>query len=230
MRECLLSRRQFTLAGLAICGAKLLAQPVTEPTAVKRLRPWSPGELDIHHIDTGRGNATFLIGPDGTTILVDCGASIDDPEVSAPNRPDGSRAPGEWVARYALRCARAANRSTLDYLIATHIHPDHVGDVKPQQRPAQDSNFILTGVSQVDQLMPATCALCEQLSGMARCTSPERTNCSTSERRFRLPGTTSSAGGVPNLLRSNSGGQWMRVDTGIRESIGVSWSRVSSAR
>jgi hypothetical protein len=54
-----------------------------------------------------------------------------------------------------MECARPANRTTLDYLIATHIHPDHGGDVEPQQKPAPGGSFIRTGVSQVDELMPA---------------------------------------------------------------------------
>ena len=155
MRESLLSRRQFTAAGLAACSARLLAQIGLESTTGTRLPAWSPGELEIHHIDTGRGNATFILAPDGTTILIDCGASADALDVSAPPRPNGSREPGEWVARYALRCARAAVRTTLDYLIATHIHPDHIGDVKPGQKPDAGGSFVGTGVSQVDQLMPA---------------------------------------------------------------------------
>ena len=133
MTERSLSRRQFTAAGLALCGAKLFAHPLLSPVEIRGMPPWSPGELEIHHIDTGRGNATFLLGPDGTTILVDCGASNDDLDVSAPTRPDASREPAEWVARYALRRARAANRTTLDYLIATHIHPDHVATCIPSR-------------------------------------------------------------------------------------------------
>ena len=126
---------------------------------MERLPPWSPGELDIHHIDTGRGNATFLIGPDGTTLLIDCGASDDGPAVSAPCRPDASRQPGEWVARYALRQAQVAGRDTLDYLVVTHVHPDHVGDIPIGAAPRQDHSFIPTGVSQVDQFMPAAVIL-----------------------------------------------------------------------
>jgi len=125
------------------------------PAETLALPPWSPGILDIHHIDTGRGNATFLIGPDGTTLLIDCGATNDGPDVSAPPRPDGSRRPGEWVARYALRHAQAAGRDTLDYLIATHVHPDHVGDVPPGMVASGVNGFVSTGVSQVNQFMPA---------------------------------------------------------------------------
>ena len=34
---------------------------------------WRPGELDIHFIQTGCGEQSFFIFPDGTTMLVDCG-------------------------------------------------------------------------------------------------------------------------------------------------------------
>ena len=57
--------------------------------------PWSGGHLDIHHISTGRGNATFFILPDGTSLLVDAGAAPDDTTPDATPRPDGSRRPGE---------------------------------------------------------------------------------------------------------------------------------------
>ena len=31
------------------------------------MKPWTPGTLDIHHINTGRGDSTLFIFPDGTT-------------------------------------------------------------------------------------------------------------------------------------------------------------------
>src|SRR5512139_3295356 len=34
---------------------------------------WQPGYLDLHHINTGRGNSAFYVLPDGTTILFDAG-------------------------------------------------------------------------------------------------------------------------------------------------------------
>ncbi len=37
------------------------------------LPPWQEGYLDIHHISTGRGNASFILFPDGTSLVVDCG-------------------------------------------------------------------------------------------------------------------------------------------------------------
>ena len=37
------------------------------------LPAWTPGTLDIHQIVTGRGNAAFMMFPDGTTLLLDAG-------------------------------------------------------------------------------------------------------------------------------------------------------------
>ena len=39
----------------------------------QQLPEWQPGFLDIHHINTGRGDAAFMVFPDGTTFLVDAG-------------------------------------------------------------------------------------------------------------------------------------------------------------
>jgi glyoxylase-like metal-dependent hydrolase (beta-lactamase superfamily II) len=133
-------------------GVKMLSLPVFAAEG-EALAPWSPGELDIHHIDTGCGNATFVLAPDGTTLLIDCGTSNEGLDVTAPARPDASRQPGEWVARYALRQARAAGQTTLDYAIATHVHPDHVGDV-PVGSAAGAGGYVAAGLSQVDALMP----------------------------------------------------------------------------
>lgn len=148
----MLTRRNFVLGSVIAAEASSLRDAFAGDSMP--LPAWSPGELDIHHIDTGRGNCTFLIAPDGTTVLIDCGASNDGPDVSAPPRPNNSRPPAEWAARYALHHARAAGRNTLDYLIATHIHPDHVGDLPPDS-PTASSGFVPTGVSQFDQFMPA---------------------------------------------------------------------------
>ncbi|TWV96895.1 hypothetical protein [Chitinophaga pinensis] len=37
------------------------------------LDPWNKGNLDIHFINTGRGDCAFMIMPDGTTMLIDAG-------------------------------------------------------------------------------------------------------------------------------------------------------------
>lgn len=105
--------------------------------------------MDIHHINTGCGNCTLVVGPDGTTLMIDAGASNTFPETSSKPRPNASRRPGEWQTRYALRHSTEAK---LDYFLATHLHPDHIGDVNAAT--PQSGTFRLTGVSDVDKLVP----------------------------------------------------------------------------
>lgn len=147
-------QRRALVSGLLGGGLTLFGTRAAQAD-LGALPPWTPGTLDIHHIDTGVGNATFILAPDGTTILIDCGATRGGPPASTPLRPDDSRSVGEWVARYMLRHARAAQRDTLDYMVATHVHPDHVGSPKDGD-PRTASGVVLTGLSQVDALMPAT--------------------------------------------------------------------------
>lgn len=111
------------------------------------------GELDIHHIDTGRGNCTLIVGPDGSSVMIDAGASLAPLTTSAELRPSASMRPGQWQARYALY---ATERATLDYFIATHIHPDHVGDVNASCPLSFSGKYRLSGVSDVDAMMPIT--------------------------------------------------------------------------
>jgi beta-lactamase superfamily II metal-dependent hydrolase len=86
------------------------------------LPKWTPGTLDIHQINTGRGNSAFLMLPDGTTLLVDAGNGGNLPPRGTPPRPDSTRTPGEWIARYA----RAMGATAIDYGYLTHFHDDHM--------------------------------------------------------------------------------------------------------
>lgn len=108
-----------TYAPLASAENELLHRP---------LPAWSDGHFDIHHIDTGRGNSALLIFPDGTTMMIDAGSAPIGPSgTMASAHPNDSRRPGEWQARYALAHAPG---QTLDYFLATHIHPDHVSGLR----------------------------------------------------------------------------------------------------
>lgn len=103
------------------------AQAPSAPAAVGDPFPlWSPGQLDIHQIATGRGNAAFMVFPDGTTMLVDAGDA--GPTDDADPVPDGSRTPAAWIARY-VRHMLQGRSSALDYAVFTHLHKDHIGAV-----------------------------------------------------------------------------------------------------
>ena len=158
-----MKRRDFlrATAGAALASAASgLSYPLVveelvaeENVAGSPLLPWREGYLYLHHINTGRGNATLAVMPDGTSLLVDAGAvGATGPAVCAA-RPDASRRAGEWVGRYVQRQLTAAGRNRLDYALATHLHGDHVGDVteaSPASSPAlRDGSYKLTGISDV---------------------------------------------------------------------------------
>lgn len=89
---------------------------------------WSAGYLDIHHISTGRGESTFAILPDGTTLLVDAGEVAPAAGV-ADTRPNESRPAGEWIGRYVRHMMQPLPEAQIDYLLITHFHADHMGGV-----------------------------------------------------------------------------------------------------
>ena len=120
------------LAGCATCALLLLAVslgPLRAESVGQPLERFHPGGLEIHHINTGEGNAAFLILPDGTTLLIDCGhgRSARPPKYKAPRRPDESRLPGEWVARYVQRVHPGGAGAPIDYAVISHFHDDHMG-------------------------------------------------------------------------------------------------------
>ena len=128
--------------------------PVLTEKSAQKLPGWQPGALDIHHIATGQGNATLVIMPDGTSLLIDVGATGGAPDVTAAPRPDGSKRAGEWVARYTQRHLKSVGRSALDYMLLTHIHPDHIGDVSAATPMSSNGSYRLTGAIDVADAMP----------------------------------------------------------------------------
>jgi beta-lactamase superfamily II metal-dependent hydrolase len=111
--------RRALFAGLPRAAVAL---SVAMAAAGEALPKWTPGTLDIHQINTGRGNSAFLMLPDGTTLLVDAGDGGNPPPRGTAPRPDSTRPPGEWIARYA----RAMGAEAIDYGYLTHFHDDHM--------------------------------------------------------------------------------------------------------
>jgi len=110
-----------------LCAGACLAALAVSQQVGAGLPPWAPGFLDIHQIQTGRGNAAFVVFPDGTSLLIDAGAVPDrpGPEIG-PERPNASRTPGEWIARYIQKFNP---NPALDYVLITHYHDDHMGAI-----------------------------------------------------------------------------------------------------
>ena len=81
----------------------------------KFILPWwnkqpptpSGKELRVHVLDVGQGDAILIISPEGKTVLVDAG--------------------DEKNGKKVVEALRLGGVQQLDYFIATHSHPDHIG-------------------------------------------------------------------------------------------------------
>jgi hypothetical protein len=143
-----MKRRTFlqSTALMEFWDARIVRAQAPQPV----FEPWKPGMLDIHHLAYGRGNSTFVLCPDATTILIDAGTTEDSLEVSSPQRPNANMRPGEWIATYLLRQMQAEGRTELDYFLLTHIHPDHIGDLGPENPRSPRGDYRLTGLMDID--------------------------------------------------------------------------------
>jgi beta-lactamase superfamily II metal-dependent hydrolase len=156
------TRRAFLRTSAAIAAISASEHPLRalqnpQPSAAlppQTLPLWTPGTLDIHHINTGRGNSALLICPDGTSLLIDAGASNSDLKYLNAARPDATRRAGQWIGRYATRQLRAANSRELDHALITHLHPDHLGEVAPGSPVSPTGGYRLTGISDVEEEIP----------------------------------------------------------------------------
>jgi len=111
-------------ASLLFLCLPLGAQKVGEP-----LPAWTPGTLDIHQINTGKGNSALFLLPDGTSLLVDAGDGSHKPPRGTPPKPDGSRKAGEWIGRYVRHMLAHDASPALDYALLTHFRGDLMGGI-----------------------------------------------------------------------------------------------------
>jgi hypothetical protein len=136
------------------------------------LPPWRNGYLDIHHIHAGVNVATFIIFPDGTTMLIDCGdidiakfqqkygtptALYPKLDVVSPY-PNDSKTTGQWVIDYIHHFwphpdhGSVRNRKVIDLMMITHFHQDHIGSIytsSQQQKNGTRGEYIRTGIVEV---------------------------------------------------------------------------------
>lgn len=120
------------------------------------LPDWQEGYLDIHQISTGRGDAAFLILPDGTTMLVDAGdlGKFTGSQEIMQVKPNESKRPGEWIANYIKHFSKPLNNEgAIDYAIMTHFHDDHIGSNGSYAIDVPGVPYRLTGVTQVGHIL-----------------------------------------------------------------------------
>src|SRR4030042_2516949 len=116
-----------------------------------RIPDWKDGYLDIHFINTGKGECIFLVMPDGTTMMVDAGYTTRPKPRVTDARPDDSRTPGEWITRYVSRILSFKNEKAIDYLLISHFNGDHIGDVNNNMRMSSLGDYRLSGVTEVGE-------------------------------------------------------------------------------
>lgn len=102
---------------------------------VKYVRPWwklkppppSGGELQVHVLDVGpvEGDSILIISPGGKTVLIDAG--------------DAGK------GKVILDALKRYNVQQLDYFIASHPHPDHIGGADEVFKATKILNVIDNG-------------------------------------------------------------------------------------
>ncbi|WP_047491986.1 ComEC/Rec2 family competence protein [Terriglobus sp. TAA 43] len=152
----MLPRRQFLLSSLGFAILESIPANLLRAAtpAFQTLPAWKPGMLEIHHIATNRGNSALLILPDGTTMMIDAGAIYGSTPYLSDPMPSSQHRPGEWIGHYAKRRLQAADLSTIDTFLLTHLHGDHVGYLPPDGPLSPDGTYRLTGVSDVAAIVP----------------------------------------------------------------------------
>jgi hypothetical protein len=124
-----------------------------KPQVGEMFPQWSEGLLDIHHINTGKGESSFFILPDGTTLLVDAGATSTTKPRVTDSKPNDSRTPGDWISRYILHMMQDFNDKSLNYLLLTHFHEDHMGCYS-ETKTSESGAYKLSGITEVGENIP----------------------------------------------------------------------------
>jgi competence protein ComEC len=124
---CWVVRRSRSWAWVAVVALPLIALAVLWPERAVI----SPGMMELTAIDVGQGDSIFIVGPDGSTMLVDAGGPVGGvtEAAEATSRFDV----GEEVVSPYLWSRRFRR---LDILVLSHAHSDHMGGM-----PAVMQNF-----------------------------------------------------------------------------------------
>lgn len=150
------------LAAIAVFSAGCREKPASDIRVGSVLPKWEEGYLDIHGINTGRGECWYLILPDGTGLLVDASGSEpqdirpQDPPVT-PAKPSPEVENGAVISAYLRRFMPPVAGGKLDYFLVSHYHGDHFGFFSPieEERTIHpDGKFIETSVSVVGEQFP----------------------------------------------------------------------------
>ena len=142
-------------------------EPVPEPNEGRTgevLPPWKAGWLDIHFINGGRGESTYYILPDGTTMLIDAAgappAEVSGDEGGLPSKPSAGVSCGSVIVNYIKHFAPPVSAGKLDYFMASHYHGDHIGAWRNDWKTTfgwmmyPGGGFVVNGLPEVGTQIP----------------------------------------------------------------------------
>lgn len=162
----------FVCLPMAACSSKDEPQgPSVKPTPGKNpesgakievgktLPAWQEGEMDIHFINTTTGESAFVIMPDGTQLLIDAASSMLKTNSDGNTTNTGIRS--RWdpmaeglrgsqiIADYLRKCMAWTGNSTLDYVVMSHLHNDHMGDCTSANPMSSNGSYRLNGLTEI---------------------------------------------------------------------------------
>lgn len=134
-------------------GAVILLAATALPTSAqqlgakvgKTLPDWKEGYLDIHAVNSGQGECSLLIFPDGTTMLLDAGETRPDAMNIVPPKPDSITPPYETYAKYINHFIKPTGHKDLDYALISHFHEDHMCQFRKNAKLAPGKPYYLNG-------------------------------------------------------------------------------------
>lgn len=78
---------------------------------------WTQGNFEIHVFNVGQADSQLIVSPTGRTLLIDVGET------------HYSSSQGAQSVAQKIRSIMGANHNHIDYIVATHLHSDHIGYV-----------------------------------------------------------------------------------------------------
>ena len=106
----------FAVVFIAAVASFVYENYIREPVTVE-------GEINIHAIDVGQGDSTLIVAPEGN-LLIDAGTNSSETDLLA------------YLDYHGI--------DTIDYLILTHPHEDHIGGADAVIENCCVKNVIMT--------------------------------------------------------------------------------------